>query len=105
MTDKRFWWNGTSDGIGSIMDNETGDYLSYSKCISLLNELNDENEYWKHRTSQLLWILTKFDEEKVKELLKELDEWEFNIELEKIANKPLGQCRCFIDPIMKEDSE
>ena len=42
MTEKRFWWNGTSDGVGSIMDNETGGYLSYSQCVLMLNKQHDE---------------------------------------------------------------
>jgi len=46
--EKRFSWNGTSDGFGSIMDNETGEYLSYSQCISKLNELHEENQSTKH---------------------------------------------------------
>ena len=54
MTDKRFWWNGTPDGVGSIMDNETGGYLSYSQCIPMLNELHEENQALKLDNKLLL---------------------------------------------------
>lgn len=42
-------------------------------CI-LLNEQQDQIIYWKHKVNGLLWILSQFDEEKVKELLKELED-------------------------------
>lgn len=50
---KRFTWNGTSDGVGSIMDNETEGYLSYSQCIPVLNALHEENECLKDKLCEL----------------------------------------------------
>ena len=44
------------------------------KACEVLNEQQDQIIYWKHKVSSLLWILGQFDEEKVKELLKELDD-------------------------------
>ena len=53
MTD-RFWWNGTSDGVGSIMDNETGGYLSYSQCVLQLNEMDKEIKELKEAMKRLM---------------------------------------------------
>lgn len=44
------------------------------KACEVLNEQQEEITYWKHRVSSLLLILSQFDEEKVKELLKELED-------------------------------
>jgi hypothetical protein len=51
---ERFWWNGTNDGVGSIMDNETGDYLSYSQCIPMLNKLHEENVELREAMKRLM---------------------------------------------------
>ena len=45
-----------------------------SDLCGLLNEQQDQISYWKHKVNGLLWILSQFDEEKVKELLKELED-------------------------------
>ena len=42
--------------------------------VDLLNEQQDQISYWKHKVNSLLWILGQFDEEKVKKLLKEIDD-------------------------------
>ena len=54
---------------------------SHNVIEQRLNALSDENEqlkkqcsYWKHRVNSLLWILGQFDKDKVKELLKELED-------------------------------
>ena len=39
-----------------------------------IGEQQDQIIYWKHKVNGLLFILSQFDEEKVKELLKELDD-------------------------------
>ena len=44
------------------------------EVVDLLNEQQDQISYWKHKVSILLWILGQFDEEKVKKLLKEIDD-------------------------------
>ena len=44
------------------------------KKSGLNDEQQDQISYWKHKVNSLLWILGQFDEEKVKELLKELDD-------------------------------
>lgn len=44
------------------------------KACEVLNEQQEEITYWKHRVSSLLMILSQFDNEKVKKLLKELDD-------------------------------
>lgn len=44
------------------------------KACEVLNKQQEEITYWKHRVSSLLLILSQFDEEKVKELLKELED-------------------------------
>lgn len=51
-------------------------YEHNQKVVDLLNEQQDQISYWKHKVSSLLWILGQFDEEKVKGLLKEMEnEW------------------------------
>lgn len=52
--------------------NETG--LNVEQAVNVLNEQQEQISYWKHKVSSLLWILSQFDEEKVKELLKELED-------------------------------
>jgi len=75
MTEKRFEW----DRIG-IFDNKTNHFyyktFDEEEVVDLLNSLQEEISYWKHRVSSLLMILSQFDNEKVKKLLEELDERE-----------------------------
>ena len=73
MTAKRFSWNGTSDGIGSIMDNETGGYLSYSQCITALNNLHEKNQTLKAENMMLKQQLKEQDDVK---WLRENTVWE-----------------------------
>lgn len=70
---KRFYWNGTSDGIGSIMDNETGGYLSYSQCITALNNLHEKNQTLKAENMMLKQQLKEQDDVK---WLRENTVWE-----------------------------
>ena len=42
--------------------------------VDLLNEQQDQISYWKQKVYSLLWILGQFDEEKVKGLLKEMEQ-------------------------------
>jgi len=75
MSDKRFEWN-----IVGIFDNKTNHFyykiFDEEEVVDLLNEQEEEISYWKHRVSSLLFILSQFDNEKVKKLLEELDERE-----------------------------
>lgn len=48
--------------------------LDLNDCCKIMNEQQEQISYWKHKVSSLLWILSQFDEEKVKELLKELED-------------------------------
>ena len=52
----------------------SGEEKAIKSLCGLLNEQQDQISYWKHKVNSLLWILSQFDEEKVKELLKELDD-------------------------------
>ena len=52
-----------------------------NEWVTECNQLQKENEqlrnevaHWKHRVFSLLWILGQFDKDKVKELLKEIDD-------------------------------
>ena len=53
---------------------ENYSYEDLYEVVDLLNEQQDHISYWKHKVYGLLWILRQFDEEKVKELLKELED-------------------------------
>ena len=72
MSDERFErWN---DYSCKVKDNQEGILLNWEDVVNKLNEQQEEITYWKHRVSSLLFILSQFDEEKVKELLKELED-------------------------------
>ena len=72
MSDKRFEkWN---DYSCKVKDNQENTLLDWEDVVNKLNEQQEEITYWKHRVSSLLFILSQFDEEKVKELLKELED-------------------------------
>lgn len=76
MSEKRFYL-GNNDT--TICDRSQGgsdgfNMLTIFKVVDLLNEQQDQIIYWKHKVNSLLWILSQFDKEKVKELLKELEE-------------------------------
>ena len=60
-----------------LKDNETGkivEIVNVEMLIKKMNEQQEEIAYWKHRVSSLLFILSQFDNDKVKKLLEELDE-------------------------------
>lgn len=58
-----------------IMDNKKNNHMCrIEEVCGLLNEQQDQISYWKHKVNSLLWILSQFDKEKVKELLKEVGE-------------------------------
>ena len=70
MSEKRF----VIDEEG-ISDNQTDKWYCWKEeVVDLLNEQQDHISYWKHKVNSLLWILSQFDEEKVKELLKEVED-------------------------------
>ena len=60
--------------VGKVYDNEKKSSLYIQEVVDKLNEQQDQISYWKHKVNGLLWILSQFDEEKVKELLKELED-------------------------------
>ena len=78
---KRFYVSESENQL-TIYDNEgLDDYYHLGNderdvkgICKLLNEQQDHISYWKHKVNGLLWILSQFDEEKVKELLKELED-------------------------------
>lgn len=77
MSEKRFSVIKTNTG-NFVFDSEK--LLTSYQVADLLNSLCEENEqlreqcsYWKHRVNSLLWILSQFDKDKVKELLKEIE--------------------------------
>ena len=66
------------DGIYDVQEEKT---YRIEQIVDLLNEQQatinkqqDQISYWKHKVNSLLWILSQFDKEKVKELLKEVGE-------------------------------
>jgi len=59
-----------------IEDNGCVQLYGFDVLCEMLNEQQEEISYWKHRVSSLLFILSQFDNEKVKKLLEELDERE-----------------------------
>ena len=65
----------SDDPIRIISDSvEDKDYYKFSDICNVLNEQQDQISYWKHKVNSLLFILGQFDEEKVKGLLKEMDQ-------------------------------
>lgn len=77
---KRFEVLFYGDVINCVRD-ETGKEYNLQELISILmkqqatiNKQQDQISYWKHKVNSLLWILSQFDEKKVKELLKEIGE-------------------------------
>lgn len=77
MNEKRFF---KSKFTEHIIDKESDkcypirDVVGVDALVDLLNEQQDQIRYWKHKVNSLLWILGQFDEEKVKGLLKELED-------------------------------
>ena len=57
-----------------IEDNCCVQLYGFDVLCEMLNEQQDQISYWKHKVNSLLWILGQFDEEKVKKLLKEIDD-------------------------------
>ena len=77
---KRFEVLFYGDVINCVRD-ETGKEYNLQELIDILmkqqatiNKQQDQISYWKHKVNSLLWILSQFDKEKVKELLKEVGE-------------------------------
>jgi len=84
MSEKRFIIVKSIENLYALVDKER-EYKEQILIFSLhkeqlgvvcdlLNEQQDQISYWKHKVNSLLWILGQFDEEKVKKLLKELDD-------------------------------
>ena len=85
MSEKRFTIK-PQDCYWGITDNFSPDKVNIINGLhtkieakwvcAFLNEQQEEISYWKHRVSSLLFILSQFDNDKVKKLLEELDERE-----------------------------
>ena len=80
MMSKRFEVLFYGDVINCVRD-ENGKEYNLQELIDILmdqqatiNKQQDQISYWKHKVNSLLWILSQFDKEKVKELLKEVGE-------------------------------
>lgn len=73
MSEKRFVLCKKGD-VEYIEDNCCVQLYGFDVLCELLNEQQDQIIYWKHKVNSLLFILSQFDEEKVKELLKELED-------------------------------
>ena len=80
MNEKRFEVLFYGDVINCVRD-ENGKEYNLQELIDILmdqqatiNKQQDQISYWKHKVNSLLWILSQFDKEKVKELLKEVGE-------------------------------
>lgn len=83
MSDERFTIK-PQDDYWAVVDNYNDDKVCIINGIhteieaiwlcDFMNEQQDQISYWKHKVISLLWILGQFDEEKVKELLKELED-------------------------------
>lgn len=83
MSDERFTIK-PQDDYWAVVDNYNDDKVCIINGIhtkieaiwlcDFMNEQQDRIIYWKHKVSSLLFILSQFDEEKVKELLKELED-------------------------------
>ena len=80
MSEKRFELDVRLDMPKLLIDNATNKRYhlllvnDIVDIVDLLNEQQDQISYWKHKVNGLLWILSQFDEEKVKELLKEVED-------------------------------
>ena len=74
MSEKRFSKLSSSIDYFDVWDSVEEKGYIVDEVVELLNEQQDQISYWKHKVSSLLWILGQFDKEKVKELLKELDD-------------------------------
>ena len=83
MSEKRFTIK-PQDDYWAVVDNYNEDKVCIINGIhtkieaiwlcDFMNEQQDRIIYWKHKVSSLLFILSQFDKEKVKELLKELED-------------------------------
>ena len=75
---ERFTIDEHSD-VNKIDDNLEGEFyliangFDTDRLCELLNTLYEEKEDWKHKVGQLLFILKQFDEEKVKQLIEDLE--------------------------------
>ncbi len=80
MSEKRFVYGrafaiNSDDSLPCITDSEKDkNYFKMSDIVGILNEQQDQISYWKHKVNSLLFILGQFDEEKVKGLLKEIED-------------------------------
>lgn len=72
MNEKRYVLCKKGD-VEYIEDNGCVQLYGFDVICEMLNEQQEEIAYWKHRVSSLLFILSQFDNEKVKKLLEELD--------------------------------
>ena len=79
MSEKRFEVLFYGDVINCVKD-ENGKEYNLHELIDILmdqqatiNKQQDQISYWKHKVNSLLFILGQFDEEKVKGLLKEME--------------------------------
>ena len=73
MAERRFWFVIDKGKLEYVQDNVNNEKITISELEDMMNEQQDRITYWKHKVYALLWILSQFDEEKVKELLMELD--------------------------------
>lgn len=88
MSEKRFFTKVNRNGRLVIIDKECHiELIDLTLACDVLNRLDlklktyneqlgkqqEEISYWKHRVSSLLFILSQFDNEKVKKLLEELE--------------------------------
>ena len=72
MSEKRFVLCKKGD-VEYIEDNGCIQLYGFDVICEMLNEQQEEISYWKHRVISLLFILSQFDNNKVKKLLEELD--------------------------------
>ena len=63
-------------------DSYTPKYEGFNRIINTLNRQEDEINYWKSKVSSLLFILTQFDENKVEELIQEIEKEEYQLKEE-----------------------
>ena len=83
MSEQRFTFK-EKNGAYDIFDNGYNKKIPFASIVchkdsvdvivGLLNEQQDQISYWKHKVNSLLFILGQFDEEKVKGLLKEMEQ-------------------------------